>query len=371
MALRKVVAICSSTDQLDYLKKAEPYLWITPYAAVMLHEQHLLFTAEMMCKRLAGHPARWAGDPLLKAKARTFGWLYIDSPEFGPGKALFLQRLAACGIRPTTVGLSADLAEQQSQMPTAIAKMKASGVNVIVLDAGFLGGGVATKQATNQSYRPEWFATGFAYTDATIFIRTAYDPTQAAALYAFREVPLQPAKEKGDGWSLYRWEHGENPPAKLLGQDSMLPVWQTLAAGIQLAGPNLTPLSFRDGLLRQPPFGGSYTGSVSSAGKSFGHRGIWPWETNAYFDNTAVDDATFTWWSSTASGQDESGKPGVGMMMFVDGGRRFRLGALPTGEPDFFNPGNGTAEIADLGAADKPASYPNKKGCSNRQACWS
>jgi hypothetical protein len=369
MALRGVQGVCSTTSSLSNLMAAEPHLWITPNQGVMLAEQHLLFTAELMCKRLKGKPAKWAGDPLLRSKIRKFGYLYIDTPETAAAKKVFEQALANCGLKVDSFGLSNDVAQGQEQTPTAIAKFSAAGDTVVVLDAGFINSGVASKQATNQNYRPEWLETGFAYTDATIFVRATWDANQARSLYGVREVSLQTPKAAGDGWSLYRWENGENPPAKLLGLESQMPAWHALFAGIHLAGPKLTSAAFTDALVNLPPFGGSYQGAVSSVGKSFGRRGIWPWESDKYFDNSGVDDTTFTWWSATAQGEDESGNNGVGMMMFVDGGKRFRLGTLPTSEPDFFGT-NGIAAVGELGPADKPPSYQNKMGCDTREACY-
>jgi hypothetical protein len=370
MALRGVHALCSTTDSLANMKAARGHLWMTPYAGVMLHEQHLLFTAEMICKRLKGSPAKWAGDPAFRTKTRKFGYLYIDSPANSGATKLFTDALGKCGVRLDSVGVSEDVATAQEQIPNAVAKFKASGDNVVVLDASFVNGGVASKQATLLNYSPEWFASGFGYTDATLFVRLTWDLNQARALYAVREVPLVPPKAKADGVSLYRWENGQDPPAKLLGQDSQMPVWHALFAGIQLAGPNLTEESFRAGLLRMTPYGGSYTGGVSTVAKAFGNRGFWPWESAASLDTSAVKDTTFTWWSNSASGDDEAGNSGNGMMMFPDGGKRYRLGQLPGGVPDLFNPKNGVAAIGDLGRADKPPSYENRKNCKTRYECW-
>src|SRR5205085_8741054 len=102
------------------------------------------------------------------------------------GIKLMRDRLAGCGVQVDGVGLSADAAQAQEQITTAIARLKAAGDNVVILDAGFLDSAIATKQATNQNYRPEWIETGFGYTDANIFIRASYDLTQAQALYGFR-----------------------------------------------------------------------------------------------------------------------------------------------------------------------------------------
>jgi hypothetical protein len=240
----------------------------------------------------------------------------------------------------------------------------------VIAAAGPVNAGLASKQATNQNFRPEWVMDGYAANDTMLLTRATWDLTQANALYGLRTITPQPPLEKSDSWSLYRWEHGHDPRAKLY-NFTLLPTWLNVAAGIHLAGPRLTPLSFRDGLLHLPPYGGSYYGAVSSPAKSFGNRGIWPWESGAYFDNTSVEDTTFSWWNNAITGPDEVGNRGPGMFMFVDGAKRFRYGELPTGEPQYFDPANSFAEISELGPNDRPPSYPNKPGCADRQACWS
>lgn len=368
MALRKVVSICSGPETLRRIQAAAPYYWQTGTGSTVLYEEHLTMSAEFLCKRINGHPARWAGDPTMRSKPRKFGWLYLETPEVESAKRLFADELASCGITAETFGLSVDQAQATEQLRSAIAKFKSAGVNVVIVDCGFINAGLATKEATNQAYRPEWFASGYFFTDATIFIRATYDLSQAAALYGFRETVLAPPQAKSDAWGLYRWENGGDPPAKLFGDKTMLPTWHALAAGIMLAGPHLTPESFRDGLYAMPPLGGGYEGFVSSAGRSFGPRGIWPWDSKG--DTTAVDDTTFTWWSNSATGQDEAGNQGTGMMMFIDGGKRYRSGTIPRGEPDFFDPANAIAQISDLAPAERPPAYPNKTGCTDRSACY-
>lgn len=369
MALRKVVSICSGPETLRRITANHPYLWQTGTGSTVLYEEHLSLSAEFLCKRIKGRPAKWAGDPLMRTQQRKFGWLYLQTPEVESAKRLFTDRLGGCGVQAVAVGLSTDQAQATEQLRGAIAKFKGEGANVVILDSGFVNAGLATKEATNQSYRPEWFATGYNFTDATIFIRAVYDLTQAAALYAFRETVLEPPQDRRDGVALYRWENGENPPAKLFGDKTMLPVWHAFANGVSLAGPQLTAETFRDGLFRMAPIGGSYQGAVTSAGRSFGRRGVWPWE-GSVADTTAVDDTVFTWWSNSATGQDEAGNQGPGMMMFTEGGRRFRAGSIPDGEPDFFNAAAAVAEIADLPPGERPSAYPNKQGCPSRSACY-
>src|SRR5205085_10089788 len=111
---------------------------------------------------------------------------------------------------------------------------------------------------------------------------------------------------------------------------------------------------FKLALLAKPPSGGVFSNSVTSNGRWWGNHGFWPWEAKSYFSNSESVDGTFTWWSNTATCPDETNKNGPGCMMFINGGRRYTPGRLPTGEPDFFNPSTAIATLSELPANDRP-----------------
>ena len=100
-----------------------------------------------------------------------------------------------------------------------------------------------------------------------------------------------------------------------------------LMLGISLAGPNLTPETFKTGMFRFPPETGDL---VTSAYVSWGDA-LWP-ETD-YNDD---DDATAIWWDPDATGKDEAGNEGTGMIRYIDGGTRYLPGDWPTDPIPFF-----------------------------------
>ena len=55
---------------------------------------------------------------------------------------------------------------------------------------------------------------------------------------------------------------------------------------------------------------------------TYGDHGLWPDKPDYY----GIDDFTEIWWDPTATGKDEIRREGTGMMQFVDGGKRYRLG---------------------------------------------
>ena len=106
------------------------------------------------------------------------------------------------------------------------------------------------------------------------------------------------------------------------------PPIRTVFAGIHMAGPELTPETFRDGLLRLPVGGGGPTVPQVSRGE----HGVWP-----DFDWGGIDDVGILWWDPTATGPDEVGTEGTGMYRYANGGERYTIGNLP-GSPEEAGP---------------------------------
>lgn len=329
-------------------------------------EQAFVF-AEVIGKQLAGRKARWAGDPTMRLQQRKFGWIYLDSPETAPANKVFESELARYGVKLTTkVGVAPDLAQASEQTRTAVARMKSDGVNVVFPHA--IAEFTVHRHATSANYFPEWFAGSLF--GATFFVRTLADPQQARALYGIKNVPILPPSEKLDRNQLYQWEHGRQPTAKLLALQ-IQPAVHTIFAGIHLAGPQLTALTFRKALFeRLPTLGGAAQNAVTSHQRGFGFRGVWPNEKQGQASMSMVDDVGLGWWSSTAVCEDEAGKQGPGCLMMPAGGRRTQIGKLPNEEPPMFVEAGAVGQLSDLPATERSPMYPNKKGCPSRQACY-
>jgi hypothetical protein len=106
---------------------------------------------------------------------------------------------------------------------------------------------------------------------------------------------------------------------------------QLLMTGIQLAGPKLTPTTFRDGMWHIP------TQSAGSKGVgtivTYGDHGYWQGT-----DWGGLDNAGILYWDPNAEGADETGTVGKGMYRLVDGGRRYLPGQWPTAPVTLFDP---------------------------------
>jgi hypothetical protein len=352
LAARKVLCICTVSQPIEYYLSHAPYVIST----LMSSTQGYTHRAEYIGKRLAGRPAKWAGDVFLTQQPRTFGLLYYDTAEqsYRSGIDFFDRQLARYGVRLTEklsfTGANIDPAATQEQARTLIAKLKASGVTSVVYAGDPLSPVFFTQEATRQRYNPEWVLTGSAFTDTTFFART-YDQTQWTHAFGLSFLPARLPKGQDDAWRLHLWQLGRPPAAKAVYGLVYATEW-LFFTGMHLGGPAVSPVSIRDGLFRFPPTG---RGAITSVHISFGRHGLWPFD-----DYLANDDATEVWWDPTTAGEDEIGQQGVGMYRYVDGGRRYLPGEHPTGDPKAFDRNGTVTMYQERPPADRPPDYPHR-----------
>jgi hypothetical protein len=104
--------------------------------------------------------------------------------------------------------------------------------------------------------------------------------------------------------------------------------------GIQLAGPKLTPDTFRNGLFSMPPNGGAASHAVTSEEMAFGKAAGWPW-----LDYSYINDFTQIYYDPNAVAKNIlSYTEGTGNYYVLDGGERFTFNHFPKGEPKEFDP---------------------------------
>jgi hypothetical protein len=127
-------------------------------------------------------------------------------------------------------------------------------------------------------------------------------------------------------------------------------------AGIQTAGPKLTPQSFLAGMRAVPPQVDPSTPSVRTI-LTYGDHGLWP----GYSDDPGgADNVGLLYWDPNATGEDETGAQGVGEYRVLNNGARYTASNFPTTPLPFFNPA-GTATSYPEGSppADlQPPKYP-------------
>jgi hypothetical protein len=320
--------------------------------------------ATWLGKQIAGHKARWAGDPDFQQQTRKFGLLYTVSPTSGNDIDLdgFKAELAEHGV-PKLAGqvaytVPADSAQAsaaaQEQAPLIIAKMKDAGVTSIILMGSSTIVAPMTKAATANDYQPEWLMTGWAYQELSLFA-AQYDQDQWAHAFGMSWFAPFATDQRGavTAENVLDWYWGTNKGTTASGG---MPVVYWLNQGIQLAGPKLTPKSFRDGQFAQPGSGGAFQDQVTTQGNKVGDLGLGYPE----YSLLGPKDFALVWWDPSAKGLGNIlGSEQTGNYQYLDGGKRYTLETWKKGEPKFFEKLPSTVVYyTQSPAKDVPPQYP-------------
>jgi ABC-type branched-subunit amino acid transport system substrate-binding protein len=313
-------------------------------------EQSATLTAEFVGKQVGKGKAEFAGDDATKAKNRVYGIVHYDTPD-GQYKGLFdtlKQQLKKYKITAKAdQSFFLDLSRAQETARTVVTKMKEAGVTTIIYTGDPLMPGSITKEATAQNFNPEWIIGPTVLADTSIFGRT-YDQTQWAHAFGIALVPGRTVQDINGTYYLYQWFHGSPPPNNTYGVIN--PSILEFANGVMLAGPKLTPQSFRDGLFRYPPSGGDAINPQLSWGK----HGVWPTT-----DYNGSEDAGMLWWDPTAVGEDEVRQTGNGLYRYADGAKRYTRGKLPAkGQGGLFDTASSVTVFQQLPATAPRPDYP-------------
>jgi hypothetical protein len=310
-----------------------PYLWgggPTP-------EQTALMTSEFIKNQLVGKNAVYAGDAL-KSKPRTFALLSYDTTDsrFKASWDTFYSDLKATGANVVGhVSYNLNFATLPADGRTIATKLKALGATTIVFTGDPIFPASLTAQMTQQGYFPEWVMAGTVLADTNVFART-FDQKQWAHAFGLQLIPARVPKPQQDAYTVHEWWFGTKPPtdnnyAIIKGEIELL------FDGLQLAGPNLNPETWRDGLYHAPPqqTGPNAIGIIAT----FGNHGYWKGT-----DYGGLDNAGILYWDPNTTGPDETGNIGKGMYRLVDGGRRYLPGHWPTAPVPLFDPANTVTE---------------------------
>jgi len=348
LADRGVVCVgCGLSVPNSTFLENDPYMW----ANLPTPEQYLMILGDYLIERLNKKPAIHAGDPAMHTRTRVFGHVNFeqDPPVFKGVSEEADRRGKERGYEPA-VRLTYQLVipELAEKARVIIGQLKDAGVTTVV----FLGDPVMpmylTQAATDQGYFPEWIITGTVLTDTTTFGRQ-YDQQQWSHAFGLSPLPLRTDPAQGEARRLHRWYYGEEPPSIRNAAVIYEPI-RVLMLGLHMAGPNLTPETFRDGLFAYPPSGDSPTQPQIS----FGNHGF-----HADPDHLAVDDMVEVWWDAEATGKDEQEKDGTGMMRYAKGGQRYLPGEMPKEDVYAFQVEGSVISADDIPADDLPPDYPS------------
>ncbi|HEY8526648.1 MAG TPA: hypothetical protein VIL48_16890 [Acidimicrobiales bacterium] len=338
---------CATAVPEEVVRDGYPYIW--PPAPTP--DQAAALAAEAFGNLAGPGPAELAGDPELRERDRVYALVHYDTPD-GDHEGVYQalrDQLAEHDIElETDVRYELDFAQMQENARTIITRLQDAGVTTVVLYGDPLTMAALTREATTQDYAPEWLLGPNLFADTAVFARQM-DADQWRHGFGLSFTGTRGETSTQDGRHLYEWAYGGTAPND--GVDVIDAQVRSLFNGIHLAGPELTPETFRDGLFRLPVRGGGPTVPQVSVGD----HGVWP-----ELDLGGADDIALLWWDPDATGEDETGNPGRGMYRYANGGERYTLGNLPESfeEAGLFDEESSVTVYDELPEEDRPPEYP-------------
>jgi hypothetical protein len=344
LAERGVICLCTASQPIENYLNWAPHVW----AGLMSSTQGYVHRADFIANRLAGQPAEYAGDPELQQRERTFGLVWYETADgaYQAGTEFFAERLAESGVELTVSLPYITGGNLEEDAQAIITRLKAEGVTSVILATDPFMPQNLTAQATAQDYWPEWIITGSTGTDSSTLARL-YDQEQWAHAFGLSYLlpPIHPDYTQREG-NLVSWHLGEE-----LTSYPGIYDWGRLFTGIHLAGPYLTPETFRDGLFSFKPVSGYST----EFGVSYG-EGLWEWP-----DYVGADDVTLIYWDPEAPNtMNDRGE--VGMYRYLDMAKRYLPGEVGATTTPFFDPTNTVVVFDERPEADRPPQYPRRSG---------
>jgi hypothetical protein len=193
---------------------------------------------------------------------------------------------------------------------------------------------------------------GTVFADTTVFSRQ-FDQEQWKHAFGMNLIPTRIPRSFGEAETVYTCGIGHKPEAEntqgiILGNVSLL------MNGLTLAGPQLTPEHFRDGLWAAPLAERDpdhIRSTVSYGNHEINGKLIWPKDT----DFGGGDDTALAWWDPTAQGEDETGEitknedgtPKTGLWRYMNKGAHFLPGEIPTEPMGLFDKANTITYYSD------------------------
>jgi hypothetical protein len=232
------------------------------------------YAAQKLCP--AGTPAAYAGGSLKNAP-RKFAVVAPANEEYRQSAAAAVSTLTRVGCATKTFYYSLDLNTESQQAKNLVAQLKAGSFTTVICGCDPIFPVFLSGEEFSHSYLPEFVETGTALVDKD-YVGQLY--AQQAWAHAFGITAGGVASPVSLGYAAYRTVRSDQPAFFV---DQIYEQMDMLAIGIQMAGPDLTPMNFERGMFRYPTHDGPY--------------GVWAFGPNQF---TAGSDIREVCWSPTA-----------------------------------------------------------------------
>jgi hypothetical protein len=301
------------TDKFD--DSLRPY----HYDLFMGGDTQAEIAGQWYCQRLANKPARFAGDAALKTQPRKVAVVHADTSTVNPSAALLESIIKKCDKNGAIdAPYSSDTSTAAQQSTTDTAKYKSAGVTTLVWFSDVIAPAYGTKAEAAQDWHPEEVIAGEGLLDYDALAQT-YDQTEWAHAFGPSDIGNSTGIDETDAGKIWKAEGqsgSANQNSNLLASYAL-----SMAGGVMTAGPKLTPLTYEYGVLTQPGYNSwAQWHDPKLTYVKYG-RG----------DYTGISDVREVYYNPNLNSPNNN-RPGA--YVPLNGGRRYQLGGMPSGEPN-------------------------------------
>ncbi|HZN14035.1 MAG TPA: ABC transporter substrate-binding protein [Acidimicrobiales bacterium] len=313
LARNKVVNIGAPYPSRKWFVDHRPYAWSLFPDGTNVVEAH----SSWITSRLVGRPVEFSGPEFI-GRPRKYAVVAPENAEYQESVNAYIAKVAGAGFNiALNMKYKLDINTMPNQASNIIAQLKDAGITSILCgcDPVMLAIGL-TPKANEQNYQPEWITAGLAFVEQDI-VSQLIDKTQWQHSFGIAYNAESEPQGRSFPHAAYKTMRPNDEPA--FGVEEVYYQFYMLAIGIQMAGPNLTPESFEQGMFAYP--GGS------------GPRGGWGFGPGDY---TPMDDFREIWWDPNRI-SPQNNKPGAWVQL--NNGARYRKGTVPHEGAPFFKAG--------------------------------
>lgn len=302
---KQIINIGAPFVSREWLSQRRPYSWsqFTDCSTVVESVSSYYVT------KLGGQTADLAG-PGLQGQPRKLAIIAPENSWYQECVNAGLKIINGAGITETlNEKYRIDINQMNLQAGEKLAKLKNAGITTVVCGCDPLFLTFLTAKAKEQDYNPEWVITGVALIDNDLIGSIMEQGQWSRAFGVSFSGPPQPSGQ-GLGYRAYKSVRQDEPS---IGVELIYNQLYLLAIGVQMAGPNLNPATFEQGMFAYP--------------KKNGPSGLWGFGPNDY---STSDDAQEVFWNPTTV-SPQTKIPGT--YINPNNGARFPIGKWPATPP--------------------------------------
>lgn len=302
---REVINIGAPFMSREWMTQRRPYAWSQfPDCSTIVES-----VASYYGTKLAKRPADLAAGNL-KGQQRRLGIIAPENSWYQECVRAGVQIIERSGDRPVlNERYRLEVPQMSIQAGEKLAKLKNAGVTTVLCGCDPLLLTFLTAKAKEQNYHPEWLISGVALIDNDL-IGSIMEQGQWSRAFGVSFAGPQERAGQGLGYRAYKAMRDDEPS---FGVELIYNQLNMLALGIQMAGPELTPERFEQGMFDYPA--------------RVGPSGSWGFGPGDY---TTADDAREVFWDPRTT-SIQTREPGT----YVDpnGGERYPIGRWPSSPP--------------------------------------